>query len=54
MMRQGLEQFQGEGAVMAKVIPYYIPSNYRKKGKWIPPNQRGKVIDFTVCFRKSA
>jgi hypothetical protein len=53
-MRQGLEQFQGEGAVMAKVILYYIPSNYRNKVKWIPPNQRGRVIDFTVCLKKSA
>jgi len=39
---------------MAKVISYYIPLHYRKKVKWIPPDQRGKVIDFRVPLRKSA
>ncbi len=32
---------------MAKIIEYYVPSNFRKKAtKWIPPEQRGKVIPF--------
>lgn len=39
---------------MAKVISYYIPPGYRKKAKWIPQDQRGKVIAFTVALKKSA
>ena len=39
---------------MAKVISYYIPTSYRKKAKWIPPDQRGKVIAFTVALKESA
>jgi hypothetical protein len=39
---------------MARVISYYIPTGYRKKAKWIPPGQRGKVIDFTVTLKKFA
>jgi hypothetical protein len=32
---------------MAKIIEYYVPSNFRKRvTKWIPPEQRGKVIPF--------
>jgi hypothetical protein len=32
---------------MAKIIVFYVPSNFRKKAtKWIPPEQRGKVIPF--------
>jgi hypothetical protein len=32
---------------MAKIIEFYVPSNFRKKAtKRIPPEQRGKVIPF--------
>jgi hypothetical protein len=32
---------------MAKIIEYYVPSNFRKKAtKWVPPEQRGKLIPF--------
>jgi len=32
---------------MAKVIEYYVPEKFRKQsGKWIRPEQRGKVILF--------
>jgi len=43
-----------KGAAVAKIIEFYIPSNFRWKGKWIPPQNRGKIIEFTLQTRKSA
>ena len=41
--------------IMAKVIEYYIPARFRKKRKkWIPLDQRGKIIPFPVPEKKSA
>ena len=32
---------------MAIIIEYYVPKEFRKlHGKWIPPEQRGKIIPF--------
>jgi hypothetical protein len=32
---------------MAKVIEFYIPDGFRKQsGKWVSPEQRGKIIPF--------
>ncbi len=39
---------------MAKVIEFYIPSNFRKNDKWIPPQERGKIIEFSLPAKKSA
>jgi len=39
---------------MAKVISFYIPDRFRSKAKWIPPQQRGKVLEFPVERKKSA
>jgi hypothetical protein len=40
---------------MAKIIEFYVPSGFRKKAvKWIPPEQRGKVIRFESPLKKSA
>ena len=44
---------------MARVIEFYVPGNFRRSAKWIPPKQRGKVIQFPraakeVCLRSSA
>jgi hypothetical protein len=39
---------------VAKVIEFYIPSNFRKKTKRTPLEQRGKVIEFDLWKRKSA
>jgi hypothetical protein len=34
---------------MAQVIEFYVPDKFRKQtGKWIPPEQRGKIIPFPV------
>jgi hypothetical protein len=44
----------GSGRVMAKVIEFYIPDRFRKRGPWTPPAQRGKVIEFPSTQKKSA
>jgi len=40
--------------VMAPVIEFYIPSGFRKRVKWIPSVQRGRVLEFPAETRKSA
>jgi hypothetical protein len=35
---------ESRDGIMAKVIEFYVPDNFRKKAKWISPEQRGKVI----------
>jgi len=36
-------------------IEYYVPEKFRKpSGKWIPPDQRGKIIRFPAPEKKSA
>jgi hypothetical protein len=30
---------------VAKVIEFYVPNNFRRKVKWISPEQRGRVIE---------
>jgi hypothetical protein len=45
----------GVVAAMAKVIEYHVPEKFRKQsGKWISPEQRGKVIPFPAKQKKSA
>jgi hypothetical protein len=39
---------------MAKIIEFYIPQGLRKVSKWLPPNERGKLLEFSVAVRKSA
>jgi hypothetical protein len=33
---------------VAKVIEFYIPSNFRRKVKWLSPEQRGRVIELSA------
>jgi len=33
---------------------FYIPNNFRKSGKWIPQENRGKIIEFTLAAKKTA
>jgi hypothetical protein len=40
--------------VMAKVIEFYIPDRFKTTVKWVPPERRGKVIEFPAAVRKSA
>lgn len=39
---------------MAQVIQFYIPDGFRKKVRWVPSEQRGKVIEFPAEVKKSA
>ena len=39
---------------MAKIIEFYIPTNFRKNGKWIPQENHGKIIEFTPAAKKTA
>jgi hypothetical protein len=40
---------------MAKIIAFYVPNNFKNKAtKWIPPEQYGKLISFSLPQKKSA
>jgi hypothetical protein len=39
---------------MAKIIEFYIPQSFHKVSKWLPPNARGKLLEFRMAVRKSA
>jgi hypothetical protein len=40
--------------IMAKVIEFYVPKNFRRPLKWAPQVQCGKVIEFYSQTKKSA
>ena len=42
------------GMTVAKVIEFYIPNNFRKTGKWVSPEHRGRIIEFAPQNKKSA
>ena len=31
---------------MGKLIDFYVPVNFKWSCKWIPPEERGKIIEF--------
>jgi hypothetical protein len=37
---------------VAKIIEFYIPSRFRQSGKWVPPRERGKIIEFVLADTK--
>jgi len=39
---------------VAKIIEFYVPKTFRKRAKWLPADQRGKLIQFRVPIKKSA
>lgn len=39
---------------MAKVIEFYVPSNFRKPSKWVPQENRGRVLEFHMVQKKTA
>ncbi len=39
---------------MAEVIAFYIPTRFKPKVKWVPSEQRGKIIVFPTDLKKSA
>jgi len=42
------------GGCMAKIVEFHIPQSFRKISKWLPPNERGKVLEFPAAVRQSA
>lgn len=40
--------------VMAKVIEFYVPKNFRKPLKWAPELHCGKILEFCSQTKKSA
>jgi hypothetical protein len=45
----------GMVTAMANVIEHYVPEKFGKRsGKWIPSEQRGKIIPFPATEKKSA
>jgi len=45
---------EGSNYLMAKVIEFYIPNRFQNKVAWVPPQKRGKVIEFCPLVKKSA
>lgn len=45
---------KGSNHLMAKVIEFYIPNRFQNKVAWVPPHNRGKVIEFCPLVKKSA
>jgi hypothetical protein len=43
-----------EEATMAKIIEFRVPDNFVKPAKWVPEDQRGKVVEFPTQQKKSA
>ena len=39
---------------MAQLIEFYIPTGFKQKVKWVPQEQRGKIIAFPSDLKKSA
>ena len=39
---------------MAKVIEFYVPARFRKVVKWVPQQQRGRVLEFAMAQRRTA
>jgi hypothetical protein len=39
---------------MAEVIEFYVPTRFRRQVKWVPPTQRGKLLEFPADMKKSA
>jgi hypothetical protein len=39
---------------MAKVIEFYVPARFRKVLEWMPQQQRGRVLEFSVVQKRTA
>ena len=39
---------------MASVIEFYVPARFRKVVKWVPQQQRGRVLEFPVAQKRTA
>jgi hypothetical protein len=54
MMKEARRTAVDRRLVMAQVIEFYIPTRFKPKVKWVPVEQRGKVIAFPTDLKKSA
>ncbi len=43
-----------KGAAAPKIIEFHVPNNFRRRGKWLPAQDCGKIIEFKLQTRKSA
>jgi hypothetical protein len=48
------ERNVSEEVIMAKVIEFYVPKNFRKPLKWAAALQCGTIIEFYSPTKKSA
>jgi hypothetical protein len=39
---------------MAKVIEFYVPARFRKSVKWVPQQERGRMLEFAVAQKRTA
>ena len=39
---------------VGKVIEFYVPTGFSTRVKWLPPQQRGRVIEFRLASQKSS
>ena len=42
----GGEQAEGLGIAVAKLIEFYVPERFRPRASEVPPENRGKVLEF--------
>lgn len=52
--QRGHDRRKAGDRVVANVVEFYIPSRFRKRVKWTPQQQRGKLIEFRPPAKKSA
>jgi hypothetical protein len=45
---------EGRGAVMARIIEFYVPAKFQRREPLIAQSQKGKVIVFCVEAKKRA
>ena len=39
---------------MAKIIEFYVPAHFRKVVKWVPQQERGRLLEFAVAQKRTA
>ena len=49
-----METAEWKGGTVAKIIEFYIPIRFSKREKWLPPQERGRIIEFRLPTTKSA
>jgi len=54
MWQLAMKPYLVKKPVMAKVIEFYVPENFRSASKSVSAMQPGKVIEFRLPMKKSA